>query len=103
MVRARTVKGADLWQTVDILIDGEDQGDNDSLAVGYWNGVPCLGSRYDRRDDQKTEIGFPYVYAHPCWCVRPDWMNAGIIAVSNLDQAKRKKAMAFLADGVREQ
>ena len=99
MVHATKVKGAALWETKRILVDGKNIGDSDSLALGCWDGQPCLGSRYDRRDGQKDEIGFPFVFGNPAWFVLPAWMEAAVLNVAPISEHSRSEAFAFLRAG----
>ena len=106
MVQAKLVKGAALWETVTILIDGKNVGDEDSLALGKWDGSPCLGSRYDRRDGQKTEIGFPYSFSHASWFVLPNWMHTAVLSAAlssgQITPQQFQEAVKFLEESLND-
>ncbi len=81
------------WQTITILRDTGN--DNDSLALGNWDGSPALGMRWN--GDNNSDIGNPQSRGQATWFIVPEIYWRGL--VDTITEADKKAlAEAVLKD-----
>ena len=56
------------WLINRILVNGPKVGTDWSLAIGTWDGEPCIAKRWDGEPDGK---GYPISSGYPVWFIEP--------------------------------
>ena len=83
----------DHWTLADVLL--EDGGEDDALAVGYWDGEPVLAMRHN--NGLNNDIGSPQSRGLPTWFIVPHHYEDAILGT--LPQNKRHYAEIILKKG----
>jgi hypothetical protein len=81
------------WKLIDVLYNRGDGGD--ALAIGEWDGVRVLASRWNG-SDKNEGIGNPQSRGIPTWFVQPDWSYAALLECTIIPTAKVGLAKALL-------
>jgi hypothetical protein len=68
----------DRWTLIDVLCQ-HGGGDENwwALALGRWDGVPCLAARWNGADNKESK-GNPISRGYPIWFILPDEMAEAV-------------------------
>jgi len=78
-----------MWSLTRVLEFGEhpdSHGDRVAIAIGRWEGSPCLGMRWN--GDADRPIGTPQSRGLPTWFIIPKRLHDGVIATLSTDDQK---------------
>jgi hypothetical protein len=79
------------WQLAYVLNDGGPG--NPAYAVGYWDGVRCIATRWNGDSDN---VGWPRIFVHPAWHILPSQLHSAVIGTLS-DYRMQILALRFLA------
>lgn len=66
------VSPKDQWTLIDVLVERGGPDENWwALALGKWNGVPCLAARWSGAGSPES-MGNPQSRGYPTWFILPD-------------------------------
>lgn len=86
----------DRWTLIDVLT--QQGGPNSNwwaLALGRWDGVPCLATRWNGDEENDESKGNPISRGYPTWFILPDEMAEAMKALIPL--AKRNLVDSILS------
>jgi hypothetical protein len=68
----KVISPKDQWSLIDVLVElGGPEANWWALALGKWNGVPCLAARWSGADSLES-MGNPQSRGYPTWFILPD-------------------------------
>ena len=84
------------WTLVDVVLDTPDW----SLAIGEWDGEPCLVARWNGDNDHPK--GNPVSHGMPTWFVLPQEFYEPLLSADLIPPQKKGLARAYLGRAARE-
>ena len=81
------------WRLIEVLWDG--RADEDSVAIGMWDGSPVLAMRWNGTA-KDNDIGHPQSRGLPTWFILPEWSYGGVLEAAKLETQVLSRAKAIL-------
>lgn len=85
------------WSLIKVLYRGEKKPEDDSkdysIAIGRWDGNPCLAIRWNA--NKERPVGNPHSRGLPTWFILPEKLHAKVL--ETLEKSQQEFAAHFFS------